>query len=156
MQNLNDEIQGVYETHLPVSDLDRAIAFYRDQLGLELASRNLERNVAFFWVGGKNQGMLGLWGAGSAPLHMVLHFAFRSTVSGVLESYRNLEKASIQPRGLRGEPVSEPVVIGWMPAVSVYFKDPDGHSIEVLAMLDDASDKTFGVGPYSAWVESRD
>ena len=32
----------------------------------------------------------------------------------------------------------EPSVIGWMPAAAVYFRDPDGHLLEYLAMLDEA------------------
>lgn len=31
----------------------------------------------------------------------------------------------------------EPNVIGWMPAAAVYFRDPDGHMLEYLTMLDD-------------------
>lgn len=38
-------IQGLYEAHLPVSDLDRSIEFYKN-LGLELAHRS--ENLAFF------------------------------------------------------------------------------------------------------------
>jgi lactoylglutathione lyase len=33
----------------------------------------------------------------------------------------------------RGIAVSEPVYHAWMKAVSVYFNDPDGHSLELLA-----------------------
>jgi lactoylglutathione lyase len=38
----------LFEAHLTVSDLDRAIAFYRERLGLELAQVLPERQVAFF------------------------------------------------------------------------------------------------------------
>lgn len=71
---LNNGILGIYETHLPVSDLRRSISFYSQKVGLTLATEIPERNVAFFWVGAKETGMLGLWGVGSAPLHMKLHF----------------------------------------------------------------------------------
>lgn len=142
---------GIYETHLPVRDLERSVGFYRDQLGLTLAARFEARNIAFFWVGGKDQGMLGLWGVGSAPLHMVLHFAFRATKQALLESCGWLEAAGITPLGFDGQQVDQPVVLGWMPALSVYFKDPDGHSIEMLHVLDEQADPGFGVGPLSAW-----
>jgi lactoylglutathione lyase len=57
----------------------------------------------------------------------------------------------VQPLGFHGEPVTEPVVLGWMPAISVYFKDPDGHSIEFIHVLEGAADTSFGIGPWSAW-----
>jgi len=143
---------GIYETHLPVRDLQRSVSFYKDQLGLPLARNIPERNVAFFWVGGKENGMLGLWGAGSGPLHMQLHFAFRATKEAILGSCDMLTSAKITPLGFNGETVAEPVVIGWMPAVSIYFKDPDGHSIEMLHLLDEVADQSFGVQSYSAWI----
>ncbi len=96
--------------------------------------------------------MLGLWGSGSGPMKMSLHFAFRTTQAAVLSACENLQAVGIAPLGFHGEPVSEPVVIGWMPAVSVYFKDPDGHSIELLSVLDHGPDKEFSVGPYSSWL----
>ena len=44
-------IQGLWETHLTVSDLERSVAFYRDTIGLELAHRVPARGAAFFWIG---------------------------------------------------------------------------------------------------------
>lgn len=145
-------IQGVYETHLPVRDLKVSIAFYRDVLGLELAAEIPERKIAFFWVGDKRTGMLGLWEYGTAPLFMTLHFAFRTAREAVLSACEKLQTAGIQPLSIKNQPISEPEVIGWMPAVVVYFKDPDGHIIEFLNLLDGEPDKTFGVQPYSAWA----
>lgn len=145
-------IKGIYETHLTVADLDRSIAFYRDVVGLELAHIVGERGIAFFWVDDKKLGMLGLWATGSGPLKMRLHMAFRLSLNGVLEAAVALKARNVQPRGFSGELADEPVVIGWMPAVSQYFADPDGHSIEFICVLDDAPDPAFGVKPYSAWL----
>ncbi|MCB1396935.1 MAG: VOC family protein [Rhodobacter sp.] len=155
MTRIADTLTGVYETHLPVADLARSIAFYRDQVGLELASEFPERGVAFFWVGGAQTGMLGLWRGVQGPMSMALHFAFRAPKECLLTACDDLRAAGIEPLGFYGEPVSEPVVIGWMPALSVYFRDPDGHSLELLHVLDDAPDRTFGVQPWSAW-QARD
>ncbi len=149
-------ILGIYETHLSVKDMQRSVSFYKDQLGLPLARSIPERDAAFFWVGGKENGLLGLWGGGSGPLQMQLHFAFRSTKEAVLISCNTLKFANIEPLGFNGEPVEEPVVIGWMPAVSIYFKDPDGHSIEMLHLLDERADQSFGVQSYSAWTARAD
>ena len=60
-------INGLFETHLAVRDLDRSIAFYRDVVGLQLALREPSLGAAFFWIGAKGRAMLGLWAAGSAP-----------------------------------------------------------------------------------------
>lgn len=145
-------LNGLFESHLTVRDLDTAIAFYRDRLGLELAYRLDARRAAFFWIGGRGQAMLGLWETGSAPNAMRLHLAFTCGVAEVLDAPGRLRAAGIAPLGFDGEPVDEPVVIGWMPAVSLYFRDPDGHLLEYLAMLPDPPDVARGVVPYSAWT----
>ncbi|MEO5807961.1 VOC family protein [Devosia sp.] len=144
-------LSGIYETHLTVASLQTSIAFYRDVVGLELASVFAERRMAFFWVDGKHNGMLGLWETGSGPLRMRLHIAFRMSEAGVLQSGAALKANNVQPLGFNGQPSEEPSVIGWMPAVSQYFADSDGHSIEFICVLDEAADPAFGVGSYSAW-----
>ena len=53
-------IADLFEAHLTVSDLDRAVAFYGEQPGLPLARVFPERKVAFFWVGAPGRAMLGL------------------------------------------------------------------------------------------------
>ena len=145
-------MRGIYETHLTVASLDRSLAFYRDILGLELARRISDRHVAFLWVDDKHLGMLGLWQTGSSPMRMHLHMAFRLDLAEVLTIGPALRGRGVQPLGFSGEPLDEPVVIGWMPAVSQYCADPDGHSIEFINVLDEAPDPTFGVRPYSNWL----
>jgi lactoylglutathione lyase len=149
------KIDGLYETHVTVADLDRSVAFYRDVVGLELAKKFEDRGIAFFWVGGKKEGMIGLWETGTGPMRMRLHLAFRMKPEEVLASTEVLISKGVQPLGFRGDPVTEAEVIGWMPALSQYFADPDGHSLEFIAVLDDAGDPSFGVGPYSRWLERR-
>ena len=36
-------------------------------------------------------------------------------------------------------------MISWMPAASVYFRDPDGHMLEYLAMLDEEPRRDLGL-----------
>lgn len=41
-------VQGLFETHLTVSNLERSINFYQDIVGLQLALEISDRNAAFF------------------------------------------------------------------------------------------------------------
>lgn len=145
-------IQGLFETHLTVARLDRAIAFYRDVIGLELATVLEQPRVAFFWIAGAKRQMLGLWDVGGAPIGMQLHLAFTATQEDVLASVARLEAAGITPLDLETKPTREPVVIGWMPCLSIYFRDPDGHLLEYIAVLDEPARPDLGVLPYSQWL----
>jgi lactoylglutathione lyase len=131
------KIRGLFEAHLTVSKLDRSIAFYRDALGLPLAHVIPERQVAFFWVPTSDKAMLGLWSIGTSPLRMRLHIAFDVALDDVIASVEKLRAAGLTPLSPDGEPVDEPPVLAWMPAASVYFTDPNGHSLEFIAMLPD-------------------
>jgi lactoylglutathione lyase len=146
------DIQGLFETHITVIDLDRAVGFYRDVLKLPLARHLPERGVTFFWIGERGKAMLGLWQSGSGPMKMNLHFAFRVTLDAVLVSVEELRKAGVTPLDFDGHPTSEPVVLGWMPAVAVYFEDPDGNTLEFLSMLEGPPRPEIGVLPYSEWL----
>ncbi len=42
-------------------------------------------------------------------------------------------------------------MIGWMPAAAVYFRDPDGHMLEYLAMLDEEPRPEAGIVSWSEW-----
>lgn len=59
---------GLFEAHLTVSDLDRAVAFYRDVVELPPALEMPERGAAFFWIGAPGEALLGLWSLGPAPM----------------------------------------------------------------------------------------
>jgi lactoylglutathione lyase len=54
-------VQGLFETHLAVSDLQRSIKFYQDIVALQLALEASDHNAAFFWIGDSKHSMLGLW-----------------------------------------------------------------------------------------------
>ena len=142
---------GLFETHLNVSDLPRSIAFYRDVVGLEPAHLVRDRAAAFFWIGGRGRAMLGLWGGSSSPNAMRLHIAFALPLPEVLAAPGRLRGLGVQPLDFHGAPTGEPTVLGWMPAAAVYFRDPDGHSLEVLAMLDAPPRPNLGNLPWQAW-----
>ena len=132
-------ITGLFEAHLTVSDLGRSVGFYRDVLGLQLAHTIPARHVAFFWIGEPGAAMLGLWSIHFSPMFMRLHVAFQVTLFQIEASISALRAAGVTPRNSGGgSEINEPVVIPWMPAASVYFDDPDGHSLEYICMLPDA------------------
>ena len=148
-------IRSLFETHLTVRDLPKSIAFYQNVVGLELAYELPARNVAFMWIGGRGKAMLGLWGAGSSPISLKLHLAFDVALADILAAPNKLRTAGVTPLGFNGEEVHEPVVIAWMPAASLYFQDPDGHSLEYLAILPDAPQPESGIVSYSQWQTTQ-
>jgi lactoylglutathione lyase len=145
-------IAGLFETHLTVSDLGRSVAFYRDVVGLPLALELSERGAAFFWIGAPGEAMLGLWSVGSAPIGLSLHLAFKATLDDVLGACDRLRALGIAPLSFDATPTDEPSVIGWMPAAAVYFRDPDGHLLEYLAMLDEQARPERGIVTWSQWT----
>jgi catechol 2,3-dioxygenase-like lactoylglutathione lyase family enzyme len=126
------KLAGVLETALYVDDLDRAVAFYRDVLGLQAMSA--DARFAAFDVGGR--GVLLLFHRGSTLKtvhlpggtipphdgHGPLHIAFAIS-AGELPAWEQrlaqhgvvIEGRTDWPRGGR----------------SIYFRDPDGHLLEL-------------------------
>jgi lactoylglutathione lyase len=144
-------VKGVFETHLTVVNLERAMRFYGETLGLELAILIEARRVAFYWLGGRGKTMLGIWETGTAPQRMSLHTAFDVSLADLLEAPARLRSAGITPLDIAGNPTEEPVVLAWMPAASVYFHDPDGNQLEYIAMLDEQPQPERGVVAWSQW-----
>jgi lactoylglutathione lyase len=142
-------VRGLFETHLTVADLPRSVAFYRDVVGLPVALELPERGAAFHWIGEPGRAMLGLWSIGSAPMNMQLHIAFDMALEDVLQAPERLRAQGVEPLSFFGEPSGEPSYIGWMPAAAIYFRDPSGHMLEYLAMLDEPPRPDLGVIPWA-------
>jgi lactoylglutathione lyase len=149
LERVEMNVRGLFETHLTVADVPRSVAFYRDVVGLPVALELPERGAAFHWIGGPGQAMLGLWSIGSAPMAMQLHVAFEMSLPDVLAAPQRLVSEGIQPLSFFGQPTDEPSVIGWMPAAAVYFRDPDGHMLEYLTMLEGPGRPELGIVPWS-------
>lgn len=147
--------KDLFEAHLVVANLDASVAFYRDVIRLDLAYATGDGRAAFFWVGMRGRAMLGIWAAGSAPQRITSHVAFAASLDEVLGAPRDLTAMGITPLDFDGQPTDEAVVICWMPAASVYFRDPDGHLLEYIAMLPDPPRPECGVVSWSSWQAGR-
>jgi catechol 2,3-dioxygenase-like lactoylglutathione lyase family enzyme len=115
-------IRGVYEVAIPVRELARAEAFYRDVLGLEVGLRDERRPWVFLRAGGP-AGMVVL--QETAEPFAPMHFAFTARRDEIERSAVALAE--------RGVKVEGPIFHAWIPATSVYFADPDGHALELCA-----------------------
>lgn len=141
----------MFETHIEVGDMARSLDFYQRVCGLTLATQVPARNLAFLWIGGQGHAMLGLWGSEQKNITR-RHFAFQTPLQRVLAAPKKLRALGQQPRGFGNQPIDEAEVFGWMPAAMVYFDDPDGHSLELICMLDDAARPDLGVVMWSQWI----
>jgi lactoylglutathione lyase len=144
----------LYESHLPVGSTEKSVKFYLEIVGLAFAYRDPSRDIVFRWIGTNRRSMLGLWGPttlyGKEP--RICHLAIAVSLAELLEVGQRLTGLGIATSNFAGEETVEPSVIGWMPSAQLYFPDPDGHSLEFIALLDDPPDPSF-VGPLSEWPE---
>jgi catechol 2,3-dioxygenase len=113
--------------HLKVSDLERAIAFYRDALGFELTQR-YGHQAAFLSAGGYHHHIgLNTWESrgGSPPppgttglYHVAVLFPSRKELARAL---KRLIDHGVQIEGASDHGVSE----------AIYLSDPDRNGIEI-------------------------
>jgi len=122
-------IKGLYETHVFVENIAVSIA---------------------------KQAMLGLWEKPKQEIHK-MHFAFRCDVNDVLyRSVSFLKARNIKPYNFLNDGSETPMVFAWMPAVAIYFEDPDGHELEFIAVLDGVSRPELGVLSFDEWENRKE
>jgi len=114
-------------THLKVSDLERAIHFYRDVLGFELMQR-FGRQAAFLSAGGYHHHIgLNTWESlGGRPpppgtTGLYHHAILYPTRAALADALRRLIAAGIELDGAADHGVSE----------ALYLRDPDGNGVEL-------------------------
>jgi catechol 2,3-dioxygenase len=120
--------------HLKVADLDRALRFWRDVIGLEVQQRMGERAV-FLSAGGYHHHIaLNTWeSAGGSPpppgttglYHVALLYPDRPSLAVAL---RRVLDAGIALEGASDHGVSE----------ALYLRDPDGNGVELYRDRDRA------------------
>jgi catechol 2,3-dioxygenase len=113
--------------HLKVADLDRALAFWRDVIGLEEQQR-MGRQAAFLSAGGYHHHIaLNTWESegGTPPppgttglYHVALLYPDRPALAQAL---RRVLEAGIPLEGAADHGVSE----------AIYLRDPDGNGVEL-------------------------
>jgi catechol 2,3-dioxygenase len=113
--------------HLTVSDLDRALAFYRDVLGFEVTT-TYGRDAVFLSAGGYHHHIgLNTWAGRGAPApapgttglyHFAILFPDRKALAGAL---RRVLDAGVPVEGAADHGVSE----------AIYLRDPDGNGVEL-------------------------
>lgn len=153
-------LQGLFEAHLHVLDLERSMRFYEEVLGLRLGRHERERHAAFYWIGEGQSAMLGLWEAppwvidGTSNIVRMQHIAFAVGLEDMDNVIQNIKEKKIELRNFFGETTIEPSVFGWMPAASIYFHDVDGHLLEFIARIDHEPAPDIGIVSLSEWNES--
>ncbi len=151
-------IKGLYETHLFVENLERSIEFYSKTLGLKQCRYGAERRTAFFWIGEEKQSMLGLWEKPKEEID-IRHFAFECDPDWIQnESVNYLKVRNINHWNFLNDETKGPMVFVWMPAISIYFSDPDGHELEFIGVLPGKpkSNKEKRVVTYEKWLAMKD
>ncbi|PFN07534.1 VOC family protein [Bacillus cereus] len=130
-------IKGLYETHLPVSNLKSSIQFY-ENLGLEF-DHSVEDKIAFLWIE-KDKSWLGLWETDKVELEYhpsIRHIAFQVTLDDLKNSVKWLKDKGYEPREAFGFAPREPFVMAHndYAHAKIHFNDPDGNSLELICKL---------------------
>ena len=126
--------------HLTVSDLERALAFYRDTLGFEVTA-TYGPDAVFLSAGGYHHHIgLNTWAGRGAPrpapgttglYHAAILLPDRAALASVV---RNVVAKGIALEGAADHGVSE----------AIYLRDPDGNGIELYC---DRPEKEWPRGP---------
>jgi catechol 2,3-dioxygenase-like lactoylglutathione lyase family enzyme len=150
-------IKGLYEAHLPVSDIGNSIDFYR-MLGLEVAYES--ENVSFVWIE-KGKSWLGLWQADQVniPYHpSIRHIAFHVEAEDIAEAKGWLLERGVEVREAFGfSPERQPLVLPNNPQAHacLYFHDPDGNSLEFIAPLRLDQEEEFEMMTLEDWYKRQ-
>jgi catechol 2,3-dioxygenase len=113
--------------HLTVSNLERALAFYRDVLGFEVTA-TYGRDAVFLSAGGYHHHIgLNTWAGRGAPApapgttglyHFAILYPDRAALAAAV---RRVLQAGVALEGASDHGVSE----------AVYLRDPDGNGVEL-------------------------
>lgn len=124
MQSSSDQIQSIGQIHISVTDVDRAVAFYRDVLGLKFLFQVPGQPMAFFDCGGVRL-YLGVQSDPRYKSNALLYYR----VDDIEAAYRRLTENGVkfmsEPRLIHRTETSEL----WMTS----FQDPDGNYAQIMS-----------------------
>ena len=139
MMTIDPQVR-IGHVHLTVSDLDRALVFYRDALGFEVTTR-YGQDAVFLSAGGYHHHVgLNTWAGRGAPQPAhgttgLYHFAVLYPDRGALaRTVRRVLDHGVRLEGAADHGVSE----------AVYLRDPDGNGVELYR---DRPDREWPRGP---------
>jgi lactoylglutathione lyase len=147
-------IKRIFETHIQVRNLERAMAFYENVLGLRLGTLDRTRRIAFYWVGGPNVSMLGLWEKPSGDF-ATRHYAFEIDAADMDRAMKLLADHDLPAYNFLNNGTANPMVFAWMPALAIYFPDPDGNELEFIAPLPGDPRPELGIISLETWNAAR-
>jgi lactoylglutathione lyase len=149
---VNNIIQGLFETHIQTCNLEKSIEFYEQVLGLTLGHVEQQRRIAFFWIGAPGQAMLGVWEVPEESWTKS-HFAFTVMLERMYTIREWFTERGLECRNFSDSTTGSLEVLAWMPAISLYFSDPDGNSLEFIAMLPDVPQPDLGLVAWERWEQ---
>ena len=118
---------GIGHVHLKVSNLERAINFYRDVLGMQITTRYGEQAAFLSYDGYHHHVGLNTWESADAPwpprhttglYHLALLYPARAGLAAVV---KQVVEAGVRLEGASDHGVSQ----------AVYLRDPDGNGVEL-------------------------
>ena len=59
------------------------------------------------------------------------------------------------PYNFLKDETEKPMVFAWMPAIAIYFNDPDGNVLEFIAVLEGGAKPELGVISYEEWLKAE-
>lgn len=110
---------------------------------------------SFFWIGKTKQSILGLWEKPKEQID-VRHFAFEYEPEWIVnESVNFLKSRNINYWNFLNDKTEGPMVFVWMPTISIYSSDPDGHELEFIGVLEgkQKTDDEKRVVSYNDWLK---
>jgi lactoylglutathione lyase len=143
-------INGIFETHINVLNFEESSDFYKRLPGISPLYKDEDRKSTFFWVGGEGKGMLGIRENYPSKDVQRQHFAILVDLDNLKKTAIEVKKLGISIHNFFEDDSGELYVFPFMPAVSFYFKDPNGHSVEYISML---NDKPLPDKPIIKWSE---
>ena len=90
---------------------------------------------------------------------VVTEFAFQCDPNWVLnESINFLKSHNLNYWNFLQDDNEQPMVFCWIPAISIYFNDPDGHYLEFIGVLPGTTktSEEKRVVTYDVWLKIKD